>query len=109
MVTRRERFDDLVLEASERVQAKLGDRRVSARFAVEDVPPEDPFPWEDPSSVLGRVVAADRGRERRIVVYRRPVEARARDDEDLADLVLDVVVDQVAGLIGVPADEIDPR
>jgi predicted Zn-dependent protease with MMP-like domain len=42
------------------------------------------------------------------VVYRRPLEARAADRGDLADLVHDVVVDQVARLLGLDPDEVDP-
>jgi predicted Zn-dependent protease with MMP-like domain len=37
----------------------------------------------------------------RIVLFRRPLEARARDGGDLADLVHHVLVDQVANYLGV--------
>jgi predicted Zn-dependent protease with MMP-like domain len=36
----------------------------------------------------------------RIVLYRRPLEARAKDSTDLADLVHDVLVEQVANYLG---------
>jgi predicted Zn-dependent protease with MMP-like domain len=82
---RAEQFDDLVLDA--------------------DV-------LDDGSVPLARVLPAHRedGREvpPRIVVYRRPLEIRAHDREDLADLVRDVVVDQVAVLLGRDPEEIDP-
>ena len=42
------------------------------------------------------------------MVYRRPLEIRAHDRDDLADLVRDVVVDQVAVLLGRDPEEIDP-
>ncbi len=62
---------------------------------------------------LGRLLPAGvdaRGRATaaRVVVYRRPLEARAADREDLADLVHDVVVDQVARLLQIDPDEVDP-
>jgi predicted Zn-dependent protease with MMP-like domain len=62
---------------------------------------------------LGRLLPAavdDRGESTppRVVVYRRPLEARAVDRVDLADLVHDVVVDQVARLLGMDPDEVDP-
>jgi predicted Zn-dependent protease with MMP-like domain len=62
---------------------------------------------------LGRLLAAsldDKGMPSpaRIVVYRRPLEARAVDRLDLADLVHDVVVDQVARLLGMDPDDVDP-
>jgi predicted Zn-dependent protease with MMP-like domain len=42
------------------------------------------------------------------VLYRRPLEIRARDRSDLADLVHEVVVDQVAVLLGRDPEDIDP-
>ncbi len=42
------------------------------------------------------------------VVYRRPIEARAVDPEDRADLVFMVVVDLAAEFLGRDVDEIDP-
>ena len=62
---------------------------------------------------LGRLLPAGvdaRGRTTaaRVVVYRRPLEARAVDRLDLADLVREVVVDQVARLLHLDPDEVDP-
>jgi predicted Zn-dependent protease with MMP-like domain len=68
---------------------------------------------EDGSVPLARVLPAHRedGRDHpaRIVVYRRPVETRALDAEELEDLVRDVVVEQVAHLLGRSPDEVDPE
>ena len=77
-------------------------------FAVEDVPPSDPAPWEDGGVPLGRLFPADAGAPARVVVYRRPVETRA-DEGDLEDLVADVVVEQVAHLLDLPPEDVDPR
>ncbi|MBW3615999.1 MAG: metallopeptidase family protein [Actinobacteria bacterium] len=62
---------------------------------------------------LGRLLPAgtdSRGRPTaaRVVVYRRPLEARAADRTELAELVHDVVVDQVARLLQLDPDEVDP-
>jgi predicted Zn-dependent protease with MMP-like domain len=43
-----------------------------------------------------------------IIVYRRPLEARARDRDQLGTLVFDVVVEQVASLLGLTPETIDP-
>ena len=43
-----------------------------------------------------------------VVLYRRPLESRAVRGEDLADLVHEVVVEQLARLLGREPDEIDP-
>ena len=75
---------------------------------MEDVPPQDPAPWEEQSAALGRLLRGTAERQHRVVVYRRPIEARAHDDEDLADIVREVVVEQVAALLGVPPQELDP-
>jgi len=105
MLTRAERFDDLVLDSADRVR---GQRYAATEFAVEDVPPDDPPPWEAQEPALGRLIGPQGHTPHRIVVYRRPVEARARDERDLGDLIHGVVVEQVAALLGVPPSEIDP-
>ena len=108
METRLERFDDLVLDAADRLRPHLGSRYAALEFAVEEVPPHEPAPWEEQVAALGRLHRGTPGRPDRVVVYRRPVEARAQDDQDLADLVREVVTEQVAALLGVPPHELDP-
>ena len=44
----------------------------------------------------------------RIVVYRRPLMARAEDDNELSDLVFDVVVEEFAQILGLDPEVIDP-
>jgi predicted Zn-dependent protease with MMP-like domain len=123
--TRGERFDDLVLDAVEDLEQRWARELEGVEFAVEDVPAVA-WPAETPldddvladetaggAVPLGRLLPAgtdDTGRPTtpRVVVYRRPLEARAADAADLADLVHDVVVDQVARLLRLDPDEIDP-
>ena len=123
--TRGERFDDLVLDAVEELETRWARELEGVEFAVEDVPVvplgSDPALDEDVlvddtaggAVPLGRLLPASvdgRGRPTaaRVVVYRRPLEARAADRSDLADLVRDVVVDQVARLLHLDPDEVDP-
>ena len=47
-------------------------------------------------------------RPARIVLYRRPLLARAEGEEELADLVLDVVVEEFAQLLGIDPEVVDP-
>jgi predicted Zn-dependent protease with MMP-like domain len=47
-------------------------------------------------------------RPARIVLYRRPLMARADDEDDLSELVLDVVVEEFARLLGVDPQAVDP-
>lgn len=107
--TRAERFDELVVAAADDL-ARHCPQVGSIQFAVEEVPPSDPAPWEH-GVVLGRGFAAQprAGLLSRIVVYRRPVASRAREDAELAGLVRRVVVEQVALVLGRGPDEIDPQ
>ncbi|MGN8247456.1 metallopeptidase family protein [Cellulomonas soli] len=106
--TRAERFDDLVLDAVEALERRWSRQLDGTEFAVEDVPPSDPAPWEHGGVPLGRYFPADAGLPARIVLYRRPVESRAGDPADLAELVRDVVVEQVAHMLGRSPEDIDP-
>lgn len=120
--SRAEQFDDLVLDAVEDLERRWERELAGVEFAVEDVPwvdhtsPDDVVldsdVLDDASVPLARVLPAHRedGRDvpPRIIVYRRPLELRAGDRDDLADLVRDVVVDQVAVLLGRDPEEIDP-
>jgi predicted Zn-dependent protease with MMP-like domain len=114
--TRGEEFDDLVMDAVEELEEHWAAELAGVEFAVEDVPPTVPDAGFDPDAVLDRGVALGRLfrqglaeiEQPVIVVYRRPIEARALDLEDRADLVFMVVVDLAAELLGRDVDEIDP-
>ncbi len=106
--SRAERFDERVLDAVEELHGRWSEQLDAVEFAVEDVPPSDPAPWEHGEVPLGRLFPAQGNLPPRIVVYRRPVETRAEDSVELARLVREVVVEQVAHLIGVPPERVDP-
>ena len=44
-----------------------------------------------------------------MVLFRRPLELRAEDREDLRALVHAVLVEQVAALLDLPPEDVDPR
>jgi hypothetical protein len=117
--TRGEQFDDLVLDAVEELEAQWAAELAGVEFAVEDVPSfaAEPVAEFDPDVVIDRGVPLGRllrtgipGAQAAptIVVYRRPVEVRARGVEDRADLVFMIVAELVAELLGRDVDEIDP-
>jgi predicted Zn-dependent protease with MMP-like domain len=106
--TRRDRFDDRVLDAVERLEQRWASELEDVEFAVEDIPPSDPAPWEHGEVPLGRFFPAHGDLPARVVVYRRPVESRAVDGPDAAALVHDVVVEQVAHLLGLTPEQVDP-
>ncbi|MGZ4633430.1 MAG: metallopeptidase family protein [Actinomycetes bacterium] len=102
--SRAEAFDEIVLEAVLRVQQRLPDQLRAVEFAVEDVPPS-----EDGGGVpLGSSSPAAGDQPARVVVYRRPVETRAASERVRALVVNDVVVEQVADLLGIEPDAVDP-
>ena len=107
MATRAEQFDELVLDAASRMEHQAGAALGSLEFAVEDVPPSDPAPWESSDVPLGRLFAAQGKLPARIVLYRRPVETRTTDARELAALINDVIVEQVAALLGVDPRDLD--
>lgn len=107
MATRAEAFDDLVLDTAGRFRSVLGRRWEEVEFAVEDIPSEGLLPWED-TPPLARLFPAEGGVPARVVVYRRPVEALAGHGDDTALLVHEVLLDQVAELLGVDPDDVDP-
>ncbi len=122
--SRAEQFDELVLDAVEHLEERWENALSQVEFAVEDVPyvthtsPDEVVYGtdvvEDGNVPLARLIQAERDRSgatvpARIVLYRRPLEARAVDRLDLADLVHDVVVEQVANLLGLDPDEVDPE
>jgi predicted Zn-dependent protease with MMP-like domain len=118
--TRAERFDALVLAALEPIEARWRTELTKLDVAVDDVPDvrgdEAAIAAEgtltDAGVPLARLVPAGVDRrgmptKARIVLFRRPLEARARDGGDLADLVHHVLVDQVANYLGVDPNIID--
>jgi len=105
--SRSDQFDDLVLEAVDRLERRWPDELRDVELAVEDVPPVRE-PVAEAGIPLGRSFASRPGRAARIVIYRRPVESRARDPRTRGLLVHDVVVERVAELLGLPPEVVDP-
>jgi hypothetical protein len=98
-----------VLDAVEHLDDRWGKQLAGVEFAVEDVPPVPSRPLTEADAVpLARLHPAIGKAPARIVVYRRPLEARAADREDLGDLVHDIVVEQVAELLGLEPETVDP-
>jgi predicted Zn-dependent protease with MMP-like domain len=122
--SRAEQFDELVLDAVEHLEGRWAGELDGVEFAVEDVPKVAHSSTEeivygtdvieDGNVPLARLISAGQDRDGtptppRIVLYRRPLELRSQDRPDLADLVRDVVVEQVANLLGLDPDEVDPE
>jgi predicted Zn-dependent protease with MMP-like domain len=132
--TRSQRFDDLVLLAVSQLEPRWEAELAEVEFAIEEIPPilpefgdPDPVPLArlEPGSAPSGIpdlpgpvsLPGQRGspgrRDRlsqpaRIVLYRRPLLARADGEEELAELVLDVIVEHFAHWLGVDPQTVDP-
>jgi predicted Zn-dependent protease with MMP-like domain len=116
--SRAQRFDEQVLDVVEDLEARSGRDLTEIEFAVEDVPevaaPGGPELGEDVladrgvplSRILPQVNTPNGPTGPRILLYRRPLEARAETDEDLEDVLLEVVAEQVADVLGIDRDEL---
>lgn len=120
--TRAEKFDALVLEALEPIELRWGSELTDLDLAVDEVPEvertaPDEVSWAagtlaDAGVPLAQLVPAGVDPDgmpsrARIVVYRRPLEARAKGGADLADLLHEVLVEQVAEYLNIEPDAVD--
>jgi hypothetical protein len=115
--SRARRFDELVLQAVAQ-PSHAGSPNSLVEFVVEGRPAtclptsccrcrSVPLARLDPAwSDAGN--PARPARPARIVLYRRPLLARADGEEELGDLVLDVVIEEFAKLLGLDPQAIDP-
>src|SRR5690242_2011128 len=106
--TARERFDDLALGIVTGIDARWQDRLGLVEYAVEDTP-QIPDDWSSATVPLSSLVCGTGANPTRLVLFRRPIEHRCETREDLEAMVLTVVVEQVAELLGIDAEQVDPR
>ena len=104
--TRREEFDELVLSLVDRLASRWEHELEDVEFGTEDVP-QLPGTWEDEAVPFGSLVPARAGSPARIVLFRRPIEMRARTRLEQTALVNEVLVEHIAELLGRDASEID--
>ena len=106
--TSRERFDELVLEVVADIERRWADRLGLVEYGVEDAP-QIPDDWATGTVPLSSLVRGSGGRPTRLVLFRRPIEHRCETRADLDALVLTVLVEQVAELLGIDPADVDPR
>ncbi len=112
-----------VLEAYEPIEQRWHERVSALDVAVDEIPrisPKDPGSVQWPPEVvadgpiaLARLIPAGvdvRGNSTRarIVLFRKPIERRVKDSDELADLLHELLVAQVATYLGVEPSVIDP-
>ena len=106
--TARQRFDALVLDIVTQVDQRWQDRLGLVEYAVEDAP-QIPDDWSAETVPLSSLVRGSGATPTRLVLFRRPIEHRAETRADLEALVLTLVVEQIAELLGIDAELVDPR
>ncbi|MBO0821791.1 MAG: metallopeptidase family protein [Nocardiopsaceae bacterium] len=114
--TRSQQFDDMVLDAVARLEPHWGNELTGIEFAVQEVPEAEELTDGFGPLPLARAVPGSPGTRdpvrpaapARIVIYRRPLLARAEDDDELSDLVFDVVVEEFAEILGLDPESVDP-
>lgn len=105
--TSRERFDQLVLDLVTALEERWEHRLGLVEYAVEDTPmlPDD---WGEQSVPLASLVRGRGARASRLVLFRRPIERRCESRAELEALVHTVLVEQVADLLDLPPESVDP-
>lgn len=105
--TDRERFDQLVLEMVGALEDRWDRHLGLVEYAVEDAPvlPDD---WGEEHVPLSSLVRGKGAEPTRLVLFRRPIEHRSGSRLELEVLVHTVLVQQVAELLGLPPETVDP-
>ena len=109
MLTRAQRFDDVVLDAMSRLERRSGASPSHDPARRRGGATQRPGPWEHRQVPLGRMFPATATAPYQVVVYRRPITTRCRDEADVIALVTSVLTEQVAGVLGVTPEQLDPR
>lgn len=113
--TRGEKFEDLVVGSAERLRELWPAALADVSYLVEEVPQQlealvasgDPAP-------LGKFAPAapegpgQPGSPAVIAIYRHPVEALCDTPGQVRELVHQVMIEQVAGLLNIDPDTVDP-
>ncbi len=108
-LTRAEKFNELLMDSAERLSELWGSALDAVEFAVEDIPGSLEGlagTGERVPMAFFRAVTADSPAV--ITIYRRPVEQLADSPDELREIVHEVIIEQVAGLLNLSPDAVDP-
>ncbi|KAB8287491.1 peptidase [Bifidobacterium ramosum] len=106
--TRSGMFDDMVAAQLRRLNGAWPQLVQPVQFAVEDVPPYEPAPWEGEPNLNSRSFPAAHGVPARVVLYRMPIQGMAQNRMDMQLIIRDEMVARLAELYGRRPEEIDP-
>ncbi|KAD3515210.1 metallopeptidase family protein [Arthrobacter yangruifuii] len=107
--TRAERFDEWVLESAQRLERLWGERIQAYQFVVEEIPPGlEELARSGGPIPLGAGTPPAPNRPAVITVYRHAVETAAGSLLPVSELVHEVIVEQLAALMGMDPETVDP-
>ncbi len=101
------RFDELALEVMRDLWKRFPHDLAGVELGVEEVPLL-PDTWATDTVPLATYAEPTGSTPARLVLLRRPIEHRAQTREELTVLVLTVMVEQVAEILGIPPGEVHP-
>ncbi|MCI1217706.1 metallopeptidase family protein [Bifidobacterium crudilactis] len=101
-------FDDMVAGQLKRLGTAWPDLMKPVEFAVEDVPPSMPTPWDDEDRTFSQGFPSNHGIPARIVLYRMPLQMQTKDRMEMQLMIRDELVMRLAQLYGRRPEEIDP-
>jgi predicted Zn-dependent protease with MMP-like domain len=109
------RFERLVEDAVAALPEGLLAHLDNVQITVTDVPPPDPVGTGSDEVLLGLYQGVPKTRRGwgdtalpdRISLFRRPLEARANSKAELADLIRETVVHEIAHHFGIDDDRLD--
>ncbi|EGD56897.1 metallopeptidase family protein [Gordonia neofelifaecis] len=120
--TRADRFDAAAVEAFAEIDSRWHDHLTGLDVAVDDIPRmlprgDEPVQWPDEVTADGQVPlarlipagvdVAGRPTRAQIILFRRPLELRAHDDEELPEILREVLIEQVATYLGVDEETVE--
>lgn len=120
--TRADRFDRAAMTAFAELDAAWHDRLTELDVAVDDIPrmlPHDldTIAWPDEVTAdgpvpLARLISAGTDRHgrptrARLILFRRPIELRCRDDEELPEILREVLIQQLATYLGIDEETVE--
>ncbi len=113
--TRSEKFEDLVVDSAERLRHLWPEALAQAEYLVEEVPGQlESLIAAGTRSPLGKfshsvgATAESPAQPPIIAIYRHPIEDLCDTAAQVRELVHEVMIDQVAGLLNMDPDTIDP-
>ncbi|WP_246295326.1 metallopeptidase family protein [Arthrobacter wenxiniae] len=107
--TRSEKFEDLVVDSAERLRELWSAQLADVEYLVEEVPDRlEALIASGAQAPLGKFTPAPESGHPLIVIYRHPVEALCDAPWQVRDLVHEVLIEQVAGLLNIDPDTVDP-